>query len=204
MLLCFLHLMLPGKLIAPSMAPLRALMLLWVLSRCLGSRLGSSEPAHDIDLQHLRLPEAVQGFKVSEIYSHNREEATAAYKDCMQHGSACHIPCSSISNCVGCHPAIRNNGKAANSVCAYCLPGYMLSADRTSCQACPIGHSSKVGGVRSLLGWKLCIGHGSNWQGQAVQLVEAFLSTISAYQAVNSSGQHALHTCTRTHMPRSV
>jgi hypothetical protein len=133
------------------MALLRALLLLWMFSRCMGS----SEPAHSIDLQHLHLPEAVQGFKVKDMIAKNLTEAKTAYKECMQHGSACTIPCSSISNCVGCHPAgpagsSRGSTKAATHVCAYCLPGYKMSADRTCCQACPVGYTSKVGGV---VGW---------------------------------------------------
>jgi hypothetical protein len=149
MLLCcclILHPVLASRLVVPKMGSLRALLLLWMLSRCMGSRLASSEPAHSIDLQHLHLPEAVQGFKLKDLISKDLEEATAAYKECMQHGSACDIPCSSISNCVGCHPAgpagsSRGSTKATTRICAYCLPGYKMSADHTSCQACPTGQA---------------------------------------------------------------
>jgi hypothetical protein len=122
------------------MKALGALLLLLMPATCISR----TDPVKDtgLNVQQLGLPQAVEGFSLADLYSSNREQATAAYKDCMQHGSACQIPCSSIKHCVGCHPESLG---ADTAVCAYCLPGFKMSQDRTNCQTCPLGFTSKVG-----------------------------------------------------------
>jgi hypothetical protein len=79
--------------------------------------------------------------KLEELLRNDPEGAKAAYKECKQHGAACKVPCDSIDNCAGCHPSA--DGKA--TVCGYCMPGHVLSADQQSCTACPAGTTSKGG-----------------------------------------------------------
>jgi hypothetical protein len=174
---------------------LRALLLFGMLSLCSSSS-SSSEPVQDIRLQRQRLPGAVQGFKLKDLLSENPKDATAAYKQCVQHGSACQIPCSSISNCVGCHPAgpagSKKNTKAAAKVCAYCLPGFKMSADRTSCQACPIGHTSKV----CIMGW----GEGGSIADKALRDKPEQASLFQEESTLSkiSFSQHVVDTCMHT------
>lgn len=72
-------------------------------------------------------PEDLQG-----LLRDNPVEAKAAYRECMKFGSACQVPCKPIGNCAGCQPS--SNGKA--TVCAYCMPGHILSANQQSYVPC--------------------------------------------------------------------
>lgn len=91
------------------------------------------------------------------MYNSNPADAVAAYMECKQHGDACKVPCTSISNCAGCFP-----GTDSTTVCRLCMPGTVMSADKksctpcavntfsrggraTSCQQCPAGQTAKAG-----------------------------------------------------------
>jgi hypothetical protein len=70
-----------------------------------------------------------------------------------------------------------------------------MSADRTSCQACPVGHTSKVRGVVGLVGWGgvgVVDGPWAVEQGPGDQHKQALLSLTTTGSAVLSSmSQHA-------------
>jgi hypothetical protein len=79
---------------------------------------------------------------LKQLYNSDPEGVKAAWTTCEQQGP-CQAPCRDIRNCAGCHPS------GGASVCAYCMPGSVLSADQRSCEACPAGTTSKGGTTTS-------------------------------------------------------
>lgn len=94
-------------------------------------------------------PEVGLNEQLKALYKNNPAEALAAYKECKKHGDACHMPCTEISNCAGCHPEDSSSTSSDARVCGFCMPGYKLAEDKKSCTACGIGATSKGGRATS-------------------------------------------------------
>jgi hypothetical protein len=109
-------------------ASVLGLVTLLALQVCSSARLPDAKAGPGL-LQ--KLP-SIHGINAESLYKDNPADAIAAYKDCMKHGAACSLPCTSISNCAGCHPGINGN----TTVCGFCMPGHYMSADRKSCVVC--------------------------------------------------------------------
>lgn len=92
-----------------------------------------------------RLPSSIHGIDAEVLHRTNPADAAAAYKECMQHGTACKLPCTSISSCAACHP----NDEGGATVCAFCMPGYARSADKSSCVPCKANTFSAGGRAAS-------------------------------------------------------
>jgi hypothetical protein len=92
------------------------------------------------------LPSDIHGLTPEQLHRINPAHAVTAYQDCKRHGAACKIPCESISSCAACHPS-DDDGKTA--VCAFCMPGYTLSANQSSCVACKSNTFSAGGSAAS-------------------------------------------------------
>lgn len=122
-----------------------------------------------------KLP-SIAGIDTKALFRSSPADAMAAYKECQQHGSACKTPCASIANCAGCYPGAKNT-----TVCGFCMPGTVMSADKksctpckantfsrggrtTTCRQCPAGQTAKAGaagcsGGKGKQGGGCCLGH---------------------------------------------
>lgn len=85
--------------------------------------------------------QSINGVDTRSLYESNPADVLAAYKECVKHGAACSIPCTAISNCAGCYP-----GSGNTTVCGFCMPGTLLTADQRSCVPCEAANSCSRGG----------------------------------------------------------